>query len=125
MADLILFFLFSKLLLWVVDPVYHRQLLRPPQLRWQLSFAREAEKVADGGVGGGGGGDRRRGRCLLVSCGDGSGSKKLLLPKMVSWEHLWDRCHHSLFHGGVVFTHHNVFLLHDPREPSCPQKASW
>ena len=53
--------------------------------------------VADGGVGGGGGGggggsggggDRRRGRCLLVSCGDGSGSKKFLLPITVSWEHL-------------------------------------
>ena len=35
-------------------------MLRPPQLPWQLSFAREAEKVADGGVGGGGGGGRRR-----------------------------------------------------------------
>ena len=57
------------------------QLLRPSQ----LAFTREPERGAGGGVGGGGG-DRRRSRWLLVSCGDGSGSKKFLPPKTVSWE---------------------------------------
>ena len=42
-----------------------------------------------GGAGGGGGGDARRSRRrLLVLCGDGSDSKKLLPPKTVSWKHL-------------------------------------
>ena len=41
-----------------------------------------------GGVGGGGG-NRRSRRWLLVLCGDGSDSKKLLPPKTVSWEHLF------------------------------------
>ena len=46
------------------------QLLRPPQLSPQLTFARELERGADGAVGGGGG-DGRRSRCWsLVLCDD-------------------------------------------------------
>ena len=72
----------------VVDPVYPRQLLRPPQFPSQLAFAREQERGADGGVGGGGG-DRRRSCWLLVSRGDGSGSKTFLSPKTALWELLF------------------------------------
>ena len=46
-------------------------------------------KTGFGGGVGGGGDARRSRRLFLVLFGDGSGSKKLLPPKTVSWEHLF------------------------------------
>ena len=62
------------------------RLLRPPKLPSRHAFASQPELGAGGGVGGGGGGGgggdaRRSHRWLLVLCGDGSDSKKLLPPK--------------------------------------------
>ena len=68
------------------------RLLRPPKLPSPLAFASEPERGAGGGIGGGGGGGGVGGdarisrRWLLVLCGDGSDSEKLLPAKIASWE---------------------------------------
>ena len=77
-----------------------------------------------GGCGGAGGNVRRSRRWLLVLCGDGSDSKKLLPPKTVSWEHLFRPVATQHISWDVLFTHRNE-LLHDPLEPLHPQIASW
>ena len=77
-----------------------------------------------GGVGGSGGDVRRSRRLLLVLCGDGSDSKKLLPPKMVSWEYLLRPVASQHISWDVLFTHCNEFVP-DSLELSHPQNASW
>ena len=102
------------------------RLLRPPKLPSPLAFASDPERGAGGGVGGGGGGvgdARKSRRWLLVLCGDGSDSEKLLPSKTVSWEHLFRPVATQQISWEVLFTHRNE-PLHDPLEPSHPQNAS-
>ena len=101
------------------------RLLRPPKPPSRLAFASQPERGAGRGVGGDGGGDARRSRrWLLVLCGDGSDSKKLLPPKTVSWDHHFRPVATQYISWEVLFTHRNE-LLHDPLEPSHAQGASW
>ena len=58
---------------------------------------------------------------LLVLCVDGSDSKKRVPPKTVSWEHLFRPVATQHNSWEVLFTHRNE-LLHDPQEPSHPQR---
>ena len=58
---------------------------------------------------------------LLVLCGDGSDSKNRVPPKTVSCEHLFRPLATQHNSWEVVFTHRNE-LLHDPQEPSHPQR---
>ena len=76
-----------------------------------------------GEVGGGGGDARRSRRWLLVLCGDGSDSKKLLQPNTGSWEHLFRPVATQHVSWEVLFTLRNE-LLHNPLEPLYPQNAS-
>ena len=108
------------------------RLPRPPKPPSRLAFASQPEWGARRGVGGGGGGGggggrgvaRRSRRWLLLLCGDGRDSKKLLPPKTVSWEHLFRPVAIPNIAWDVLFIHRNE-LLHEPLEPLHPQNASW
>ena len=60
---------------------------------------------------------------MLVLCGDGSDSKKLLPRETVSWRHLFRPVATQHISWEVLFTHGNE-LLRDPKEPSQAQNAS-
>ena len=61
---------------------------------------------------------------MLVLCGNGRDSKKLLPPKTLSWEHLLRPIASQNISCEVHFAHRNK-LLHDPLEPLHLQNSSW
>ena len=85
--------------------------LRPPQLPSPLAFALEPERGAGGGIGG---------DCSFGVL-KGATQKSVYHQKTVSWEHFFRLVATQHNSWEVYFTHRSE-LLHDPQEPSHPQR---